>query len=395
MDKHILSLLALAALLTIGIGACTKAHKEDTHDAEEHAGEAHDEEDIVLSTEQMKTVNIRIGGMELRNISHTLKANGQIAVNPQDMATVAALQGGVVKRIMVAEGQRVAAGQTVAYVENTEIVRLQQDYLTAQRQVAAARAELARQQALAAKDAGVKKTLEQAQTALAIAKVQTESMGKQLAQLGISTTKLKRGHMVTVMPVKTEIGGVVTQVMASTGSYTDMQQPLMTVVNSRRAYADIKVFQQDVASVRKGQEVVLQMTNRPDLMLSGIVERINPSLDEQTKAVSVHVGLKGAVNAALIPGVYVTAAINTGNSSTPALPADAIVSIEGQDYIFVLTKQSRNNCHFKKVKVKAGATDMGYTEVKAMEPLPTNARIAIANAFYISSMIVDHGEHTH
>ena len=49
-------------------------------------------------------------------------------------------------------------GQVVAYIENTQIVELQRQYLTAVNELSAAKTEPARQQALMKQDAGVLKT---------------------------------------------------------------------------------------------------------------------------------------------------------------------------------------------------------------------------------------------
>ena len=58
------------------------------------------------------------------------------------------------------EGQHISAGQTVAYIENTEIVQMQKDYLVACRETETAQQELKRQQALADAGAGIAKNLQ-------------------------------------------------------------------------------------------------------------------------------------------------------------------------------------------------------------------------------------------
>lgn len=385
-------------VLSFCFTACSGSPKHDDH-TDETKEEAHTEtEEAEVTEHQMRTVGITVGRLEQRNLSGVLRVNGVLAVNPQDMATVSTLQDGLVKRILVTEGQHVSAGQVVAYVESTNIVQLQQNFLAAKKEMEAARTELERQQTLAARDAGVKKNLQQARTTLALARVQADGLSRQLSQLGISPARVTMGHITTLMPVKTIIGGVVSRVTVATGGYANMGQPLMTIVDNSAVFADLKVFQKDLSRVRIGQKVDAVLTNNPQVTLHGVISKVNPTLDEQTKAVSVHVRFESST-ATLIPGMYVTASICTGSNITTAIPSAGIVSMEGLDYIYVLTGQSKSHgeavSKFRKVQVKTGITDMGYTEVQPIENIVPQTPVVTAGAFYLSSMMADHGEHTH
>ena len=92
-------------------------------------------EDIVeLTPAQMSAVGITVGPVERRTLSETVQTSGSLKLSPQSQAEVTSLVNGKVRRILAKQGQSVRAGETLALVENTEIVSLQKDYLIATRQ---------------------------------------------------------------------------------------------------------------------------------------------------------------------------------------------------------------------------------------------------------------------
>ena len=67
---------------------------------------------------------------DLSKTDNIVRITGKLALDPQNRADISPIAGGVVRRITTREGYRVARGQVVAYIENTEIVVLQRQYLT-------------------------------------------------------------------------------------------------------------------------------------------------------------------------------------------------------------------------------------------------------------------------
>lgn len=377
--------------------ACSDTKKNEAGDHEEHANES--EEVVELTQEQMNTVGVQVGSLEQRNLKNVIRVNGVLKVVPQDRADVSSLVSGIVRRIFVTEGSRVARGQVVAYIENTDIVEMQKNYLTAIRQCQAARINYERQKGLSTYGAGVKKTLQQTYSEYEIAKVQMNGLAKQLRQLSVSPSQVAKGRITTQIPVYSPISGVVTTISAATGSYADMQKPLMLITNTDGIYCDLKVYEKDLYFVKPGQSVDLMLTNHPNVKLKGKVVRINQVFDSQTRAVSVSVRLLNRNGALLIPDMYVSGLIDVGRMNTPAVPNDAIATIENVPYIFLMDKTAEENgkkvYHFKKIKVVTGASELGYTQVTPLESVATDAKIVTANAFYLSSMIGEHGEHAH
>ncbi|MGY4384836.1 multidrug efflux pump subunit AcrA (membrane-fusion protein) [Pedobacter sp. UYP24] len=90
----------------------------------------------------------------------------------------------------------------------------------------------------------------------------------------------------------------------------------------------------------------------------------------------------------LIPGMYVTALISTGNQLIPSLPLEAVVRVEGKQYIFVVDDEKDIKTgifRFVKKEVKTGISELGYVQVTPLDSLKKNAKVVTKGAFYLES----------
>ncbi|MCH5320011.1 MAG: efflux RND transporter periplasmic adaptor subunit [Paramuribaculum sp.] len=389
--------IACVALLLGGMTACNGRSSSSEHD-HEHSGHNHEAEhgEIELSEKQMKTVGIELGSFDRREIGSGMRANGFLAVNPQDVAEISPLLSGVVKQINVKEGDFVNKGTTVAVIENLDIVTYNQDYQIAVDELELAQSELERQNKLAEQGAGIKRNLEKARTDMKIATARVSALERQLRQAGITPGSAIASTGTAA--VKAPIGGIVSVIFAKTGGFADMSTPIMTVTDNRKIFALLKVYEKDIDKIEKGQKVDLNLTNGA-MRLEGVVAEINRTIDPETKGIDVRVALTGANLTTLIPGMAVTGYIRSGGTETDALPEDAVVSSGGKSYIYVLEGTEEEDgelmYHFEPVEVITGNREQGFIEVSPLTELTPDAKIVIAKAFYLASMAADHGEHNH
>src|SRR5690606_22491152 len=121
-----------------------------------------------------------------KNLNAVIKASGQLEVPPQNKADVNVLIGGIVRKINVLEGQYVKKGQLLVTIENTDLVKMQQDYLTTKNSFAFTQEELTRQKELNEANAGTGKNLQQVQATYNAEKAKILTIEKQLQQIGIN-----------------------------------------------------------------------------------------------------------------------------------------------------------------------------------------------------------------
>lgn len=384
--------------------SCGNSKTKVTEETEAKADTTQKEEGIAeVTPEQMKAVDIQLGSIEQQNLSSVVKASGQLTVPPQNRAVVNALVGGVIRRINVIEGQQVGKGQTVVTIENPDFIRLQQDYLTSRDNIVYLAQEYERQRILKAADAGIGKVYQQASANYAAEQSKLWTLEAQLRQIHINPAQLRKGNLITQVPVLAPISGTVGAVNLSVGTYTDASSPIMEIVNNGTIYCELQVFEKDIAKVRTGQTVNFVLTNQNNKQVSGQVYGINKTLDTSVRAATVHVKINNAGPLNLISGQYVTALIETGKQSVQAVPNDAIVKANDKTYIFVFegtenkpvtkdeddkeadTKTVQKKYRFKMTEVITGVEELGYVEIRLIEDLKPDTKIVTKGAFYLYS----------
>ena len=387
------TLIALAGFTFFASEGKAEAHGD--HDAHDHEEEV-DFDNIPITEQQFKTVDLRLGEMQPRELDATLQVSGQLVLRAQNMGDVTSLMGGIVKTILVKEGQNVAKGQTVATIENTDVVSLQREYYSAYKDAEMARLEMQRQQTLQQNGAGVKKTLQQTQKEYKVAEASVIGIGRQLQQMGISVKAVAGGKFTTVFPVHAPISGTVSQLTASLGSYADMQTPLMKIRDNRAVEADLNVFERDLGKVKTGDRVVLSLTNQPGVKVSGTIYGINQYFNDGTKTVAAHVRIDAQKGVRLFDGMYVQGSIATGRQLCNAVPSKAIVTADGKSYVFLLNHTPKDGKYsFSRHEITTGVSQAGFTEISPCEHITKGRKVVVDNAFYLASMTGEHGEHNH
>ena len=403
--KRVILIVAVTAIAWAGFAFFAKQTGSEAHAHEEHE---HEEEEvdfdhIPLTAKQVSTVDLKMGEAVEREMDATIEAKGSLVLRAQAMGDVASLMGGIVKSIFVKEGQLVHRGQVVATVENTDVVSLQREYYSAAKECDLAKADWERQLLLSKQGAGVKRTLQQTRKDYQVAHANLLGIGRQLAQMGISTSAVAKGKFTTAFPLRAPISGVVSQLTASLGSYADMQTPLMKIRNTQAVECDLNVFEKDLAKVKVGNRVTFSLTNQPGVKLSGTVYGMNQYFNDGSKSVAVHVKMDDASlktsrinHIKLFDGMYVSGQIATGSQRCLALPSEAIVSTDGKQYVFALNGEPKKGEYsFSRHEVSTGVTDGGFTEVKLCDHLKAGKKIVTDNAFYLASLTGEHGEHAH
>lgn len=397
--------LVIFFAITITISACGSSGNKKVTSEEKTISDTTEQkntDEAELTAEQMKAVDIQIGIIEQKNLTSVVKASGQLTVPPESKAVVNALVGGVIRKINVAEGQFVKKGQVVVVIENPDFLRLQQDYLTSKDNLVYLQQEYERQSQLKSADAGIGKVYQQASANLAAERSKLITLSKQLQQIHINPARVSKGNLVTQVSVLSPLSGTIGHISLSLGTYTDASTPIMEIVDNTKIHCDLLVYEKDIAKVKAGQSVRFVLTNQDNKQVSGQVYGINKSFEGETKAVIVHTVLNNVAPLNLIPGMYVSALIETGKQMVSAVPKEAIIKANDKAYIFVLagnkkeeTKQEKDETTdkskvnevytFKMVEVITGVEELDYVEIKLLQELPPDTKIVTKGAFYINS----------
>jgi RND family efflux transporter MFP subunit len=415
--KHIIfSIAIISSLLSCGGKSSTKVEtKEETH-AEEGHSEA--ESNIVsLTEEQIKTAGIEIGTIELKNLTTSIRANGTLSVPNQNKALITSVNTGVLKTLLIQPGSFVRKGQAIGTIVNPDVARLQQELQTTNAQINLAEIELRRQRELVEGNAAPLKNVQRVQTELATLRATRNAVSKQLSAMGISAASVSKGNIITTITITAPISGTVSTVSAQIGSPVDPSTPIAEIVNNSQLHLDLFVFEKDLPKLHAGQVIHFTLTNNPGKEYDAKIFSIGTAFVSETKTIPVHAVVMGD-KTGLIEGMNITALISIGQSVVPAVPTEAIVSIQGQDYIFVQTEapkeehkegehkegeehgeeeghEEKPSRYFERVPVVKGSSDVGYTEVTLMKEVRPKTPIVTKGAFFVSAKMSNTGGHDH
>lgn len=382
-------IIPAAFLVAIAFASCSGDSGKLERDKKENAEstEAKKPDGLELTAEQMQTVGIVTGPIAQKNLDSVIKANGQLAVPPQNKADVSILSGGIIDHISVIEGQQVKRGQLLATIKNQDLIKIQQDYLAAKNNFTYVQAEYNRQKQLQEAGAGTGKSFQSSEATYNSERSRITAYESQLSQLGISPGRIENGRIVSQFPVLSPIGGTVGQITANTGAFVQPGTSIMEVVDNSKIHCDLTVFEKDLMHVKVGQKVNFQLTNQENQLITGTINGINKSFENESKGVTVHAVINNKEQKNLIPGMYVTALISTGSRLTAAVPVDAVVRSEGKQFIFIVVSDTGKGktVKFKKAEVTTGVTELGYVQIKPLEDLPAATKVALKGAFYLQS----------
>lgn len=335
---------------------------------------------VTFTDEQIKAIDLQLGNFEYKNLTTTLKINGKLSLPPQYQAQVSILTGGVVKNILVQEGEFVNAGKTLATIVNTEVIQLQQDYLENNANLNYLEKEFQRQKELRDDNINAGKTYQQAQRELQIAQAKKETLGSKLTQLGINGNKLSSKNIASSIAISAPISGYIQHINLSMGKYADANAVLFEIIDNRFLHLDLKVFEKDIHKIKIGQSIAFSDANDVSHTHPAKIYAINKAFEPNEQAVLVHAKINETTET-LLPGMYVEARVKIDNNKTIALPTEAIVNNGNDHFIFISVGKNR----FKEIKVSIGTTDLGFTEVKVIDKVPSDTKVVIQGAYYLLS----------
>jgi RND family efflux transporter MFP subunit len=389
--------LSLITLFTIFLYSCGKSgstEKPETPVAAEHAQVA---SEVTVNKQQYDALKIQMGSIEKKNLVDVLKATGFLRVPPQNKANITSVFGGTVKNIVVQEGKHVSKGQTVLTLTNPEFIKMQEEYLDVKSQLAFAETEYNRQKELSIHNVASQKTFQQVESTSKSLKAKFNSLKQQLMLLGINTSELTEESITSVINVVSPINGSVCGINVNIGTNAEVSKILMDVVDNSRLHLDLFVFEQDLPKIKEGQTIDFSLTNLPGKSYSATIFSIGSAFENETKTIPLHAEITGNKEG-LIEGMNVTGSVNIGRSLVPAIPSAAIASFSGNDYIFIAVQQNQKEEKegikfvFRRIHIKKGITNAGYSEVTPLEEIPADAKVVISGAFYLMAMLTNTGE---
>ncbi|NNC34950.1 MAG: efflux RND transporter periplasmic adaptor subunit [Croceitalea sp.] len=337
---------------------------------------------ITITSEQFKNQGMKLGVISQRTFTESVKANGFIDVPPKNRAIVSAIMGGFIKRTPLLIGDKVTRGQALVVLENPEFVALQQEYLEVQAELNYLKEAYERQKTLFDENISSEKGFLRTKSEYDMKMATFKGLEKQLDLLNISTTSLNSGNIRSTVTLYAPIGGSITNVHISKGSYVSPNTPIMEIINGDHMHLELSVFERDVMKIKKGQKIEFMIPEASDERYEADVHLVGTSINSD-KTIKVHGHIKDKDKHNFITGMFVSTHINTREVELPSIPSEAIVTFDNEAFVLRLMEEKENNYVFKKIKVDPGASNGDYTGLNHLGPLTEDASILVKGAFIV------------
>jgi len=251
-----------------------------------------------------KTVNVRTVTVARETVRPYIEAVGSL--EPDKEVVVSSEVDGVIREILVDEGDRVSRGMVLARVSDTDYLigvrAAEAVWKQARANLENARTVFSRMEALYQEKVVSKQEYDNAVTRLDVA---GQDADRASAALSLSRERFAK----TV--IRSPMDGAVNTKTATAGDFIGAGRPLMRVISIDPAKLGFSVAEKDIGALKSGQEVVFVVDPYPSREFSGTLTTIYPSLDERSRTLKAEASVPNRTGE-LKPGIFARVRVYTG-----------------------------------------------------------------------------------
>ena len=336
---------------------------------------------IMVSEQQFETMRMTWGSPKLEEFSEGLSVQGMVKVPVEGIQEISAYFGGYVSGLNKLEGEPVRKGEVLFYLENTDYIRLQQDFLEANSQLNYLQGEYERQKTLFGEKISSQKNYLKAEADFQGTKAKAESLKRQLALININADQLKPENIRSKVPVLSPISGFVEAIHLVQGSFLPVAGKAMTIISKEHMHIELVIFEKDASHVHKGQKVLVSIPDLPGKVLEAEVFVVGQSINSE-RQINVHAHLPDEKEEALLfPGMFLEAKLIMDPKEAWVVPVTSVVVSAGLSYVLVQREKTETGFKLEKIAVKTGLESDEMIELLPNEALDENTVILTHGGF--------------
>lgn len=271
------------------------------------------------------------------DLRQVLTAYGEVRADPDTQTSISVSRGGLIGKVLVRLGERVAAGTPLIELETAPAAHMA--YQQAQAAVDYAKRDLSRLQRLYSEQLATNDQVSAARKALDDA----------TAQLRAQT---KVGAAQSREILRAPFDGVVTKLLVTQGNRVQADTTALIMARADALMVPLGIEPEDAPLVKAGMAVTLSSLFGPGLVRHGVVERVHAMIDPATRLVDVVVRVGKSPTSDLVLGMRVKGEITLARQTAMAVPRSAILRDDSGAYLYIV-----RDGHAHRVKVKTGITE--------------------------------------
>jgi Cu(I)/Ag(I) efflux system membrane fusion protein len=320
---------------------------------------------ITLTAEAVKTAGIEIAEAGFRPVIRKIQAMGELMFNPKRLAHMTAKASGRIEQLLAYQGDKIQKGQTLLTLYSQDFLTLQGELLQALEQTKRSGAEPAER---------------------TTAEALLNSVRNRLRLLDVTDGELaeieKSGLVRTMLEVRAPITGNIIESLVNSGDFVEFGVKLFRIVDLSTVWADIHIFEKDLASVGPGSEAVIRLGAYPARELKGRLFQIGNVVDEKTRTVEGRIELANP-DGRLKPGMYLEAdLLSAADTAALFVPGGAVLDLQNKKIVFVRTAPNT----FAPRDVEIGLALDGYVEI--VKGLKSGESVVVRGSFFLKSELL-------
>ena len=304
--------------------------------------------DTVCVTDSVWLSNIKVEEVNAVPFSKEIVTAGTVCPIPTQYANIAPPFAGRVLKSFVTMGQNVTQGTPLFAITCPDFMSAQKEYFQALSTRNIAIKDMERKQELARKGVSSQKELEEASNAMLIADKDYENARAALEVYQVRDFKdMKLGQPLIV---RAPISGHVIENNIVNGQYfKDDTDPIAVIADLSKVWISAQVKEKDIRYIKEGDDLDIEVSAYPGMLLGGKVFHVEEALDEDTRSIMV---LSECENddEKLKLGMYTTMHFNGEPVDMPEIPESAL--LQGADFSYVFVEAAHGVFVRRRVQVE-------------------------------------------
>ena len=301
------------------------------------------------------------------DIGRVLRANGSLRA--QNQAVVRAKVAGEIVELTLHEGDRVALGQVLARIENTDYESRLKERIAA---LEAARSQAALSEATRRKNQDLVTKGFISPLAYDNTKGASDIAAAQVRQQEAQLDMARKALADTV--VRSPINGWVAERAVQRGDKTNVDGKLFTLVDLSRLELEALVPASEIAAVAVGQPFATSVEGYGERRFEGRVARIGPSTQSGNRYLPIYIELSNA-DGALKTGLFAEGTLQLQRvKATALIPGTALRNEGGSNFVYLIEGE-----RLVRRPVEVGLSNEGEGVVDVLKGVVPGARVIAAN----------------
>jgi cobalt-zinc-cadmium efflux system membrane fusion protein len=327
--------------------------------------------ELKLDATRIEDAHIQLSHVAAGGLNEQIIAQATVAATPSGAAIIGARADGTVTLIRKRLGDSVVQGDSLGAIQSREAARLAGDRAAAQARFVRAQQAYARQKNLLAGNATSAQDYDTAKSEWKVAQAELNRASSSSNASGLSADGVS-------LNILSPISGRITAAPAMLGAYVVAGTELFQIADPTKLEVQAAVPSSDAQRIAIGDQATIDL---PQGSIAAVVRAITPDINLQSRAATVVLSPHGDIRG-LQPGQLVSARIFVrrakASSTTLLVPTEALQKINGNDSVFVRTKEG-----FRAQTVTTGTESGGMTEVRS--GLKSGDEIASGNSFLLKA----------